>query len=110
MFRTLMATPVCLPISQCIINTLCNICYLCQLLAAAARRNCAATLDKVSAATFDHDRGEWQTNETPRLVWVCQDMLLPSSFSETQSLMSPVIADARPNRAGGGGRESHLLK
>lgn len=67
MFRTLMATPVCLPISQCIINTLCNICYLCQLLAAAALRNCAAKLDKVSAAAFDHDRGEWQTNETPDL-------------------------------------------
>lgn len=82
-----MATPVCLPISQRIINMLCNICYLCQLLAAAALRNCHATLDKVSAATFDHDRGEWQTNETPDL------------FGSVKTCCSP-LASPKLNRFG----------
>lgn len=51
--------------------------HFCQLLAAAAFPNCAATLDKMSAASFDRDWGEYETNENSRRVLVCQDMLLP---------------------------------
>lgn len=85
--------------------------HFCQLLAAAALPNCAATLDKMSTAPFDHHWGECETSENPRLVWVCQDMLLPLASPKTQSLLS--FSDCRSETEVVGKKvteKSHLLK
>lgn len=64
-----MATQVCLRVHQRIINYALQYIFsqrYCQLLAAAALSNCAATLDKMTAASFDHNWGGYNTSD---LFW-----------------------------------------
>lgn len=69
--------------------------HFCQLLAAAALPNCAATLDKMSAASFDRDWGEYETSEKPRTCFGLSGHIAPSNLSKTQSRLFPLIADVR---------------
>ncbi len=68
--------------------------HFCQLLAAAALPNCAATVDKMNAASFDPDWGNTKKSKPPYLFGL-SGHVAPSSLSETQSLLSRLIVDVR---------------
>lgn len=74
--------------------------HFCQLLAAAAFPNCDATLDKASAASFDHEWGEYETTQTSDLFWfvsTCCSLKPPRN-----SNASNLIVNVRLNWGWGG--------
>lgn len=65
--------------------------HFCQLLAAKALCNCAATLDKMNAAVTDQSSCQYKPNKTLDWLSVCQDTTVPQACPKPCRLLMVAV-------------------